>query len=142
MSTQENKALIARLYEEVFMKWNMAFVDEVFAQEYIDHSVPPGTPRGPEGVRQFYGTLRTAFPDLQYTVEDLIAEGNKVVVRWRWNATHRGEFLRIPATGKEAPMTGIAIYRITGGRIVERWVEVGLLDLAQRLGATLIAGKK
>jgi hypothetical protein len=69
---------------------------------------------------------------LQYTVENLIAEGDKVVVRWRWNATHKGEFLGIPATGKEAPMTGIAIYRVTRGRIVERWVEVGLLTSCAR----------
>lgn len=137
MSPQENKALIARLYDEVFVKWNMDFVDAVFAPEFEDKSLPPGTPRGPLGVRQFYGAVLAAFPDLQYTIEELIAEGDKVVVRWRWNGTHKGEFMGLPATGKKAPMTGIAIYRLWQGKIVERWVEVGLLGLAQKLGATL-----
>ena len=133
MTSQKNKVLVRRLYDEVFGSWNLAVVDELVGLDFVAHDLPPGFPRGPKGFRRFYGRLRTAFPDLHYTVEDLIAEGDKVVVRWRWQATHQGEFLGIEPTGRPAPMTGIAIYRLEAGKIVERWVELDLWGLQQRL---------
>ena len=84
-----------------------------------------GTPPGPEGFRQFYARLRSAFPDLRYTVDDLIAEGDKVVVRWTWSCTHTSVFRGIAPTGKQATVTGMAIYCLAGGKIVERWVDWG-----------------
>jgi len=136
--TRYNKEIIRRLYDEVFVKWNLAVVDELVSADFVCHAMPPGTPPGPAGFRQFYGTIRTTFADVRYTVEDLIAEGDKVVVRWKWDATHRGDFLGIPPTGGPAPLTGIAIYRLADGKIVERWVEVDLLGLGQRLGAKFV----
>ena len=132
---RENTRVIRRLYDELFAKWNFAIVDEVFSPDFVSHDMPPGLPRGPEGVRQFYGMIRTGLPDVTLAVEDMIAEGDKVVVRWRATATHRGPFLGIPATGRPVSFGGIAIYRLANGKAVERWVEVGLLPVAEQLRA-------
>ena len=129
----QNKRVIRRLYDELFSKWNFQVVDELFSAEFIGHEMPPGTLPGPEGIRQFYGRIRAGLPDVKLTVEDLIGEGNKVVVRWRAQATHTGVFLGIPPTGKAVSFTGVAIYRLSKGKIVERWVEVDLLGLTQQL---------
>ena len=136
-----NKEIVRRFYGDVFGRWNLALVDTVIAPTFIGHDMPSGTPPGPDGFRAFYARLRTSFPDLRYTVEDMVAEGDRVVVRWRWDATHSGPFLGIPATGKPAPTTGIAIYRLQAGQIVERWVSLDLLGLTRRLGATLVPPK-
>ena len=133
MNVQDNKAIVERLYRDVFCHWNMAIVDELIGPDFFSHDMPPGFPPGPEGFRQFYDMIRKAFPDLRYTVEDLIAEGDKVVVRWSWEATHQGEFFGIQPTKMPAPMTGIAIYRLAEGQVTERWVELDLLGLQQRL---------
>ena len=140
MSVDENKALLLRLYDEVFVGWNLDVLDELIGPEFVGHEMPPGTPRGPVGFKQFYGRLRSAFPDLQYTVDDVVAEGDRVVVRWTWRCTHKGEFMGIAATGKQATVTGIAIYRVASGKCVERWVELGLLNLLQQLGAAPTQG--
>jgi len=134
MSVEENKALIGRLYDEVFARWNLAAVDELIGHEFVGHEMPTETPRGPVGFKQFYGRLRSAFPDLRYSVDDVIAENDKVVVRWTWTCTHKGEFMGVAPTGRQATVTGMAIYRIAGGKCVERWVELGLLDLLRQLG--------
>jgi len=138
MSVEENKALISRLYDEVFVKWKLGVVDELVGPEFVGHemvAVRPETPRGPIGFKQFYGWLRSAFPDLRYAVDDVIAEGDRVVVRWTWKCTHKGDFMSIAPTGKQATVTGMAIYRVAGGKCVERWVELNLLGLLQQLGA-------
>jgi predicted ester cyclase len=140
MSVDENKALIRRLYDDVFARWNLAVVDELIGHEFIGHEMPPETPRGPVGFKQFYGRLRSAFPDLRYGVDDVIAEGDKVVVRWTWKCTHKGEFMGIAPTGRQATVTGMAIYRVAEGKCVERWVELGLLNLLRQLGAVPARG--
>ncbi len=134
MSVEENKALIRRLYDEVFVKWNLGVVDELVGPEFVGHemvAVRPETPRGPIGFKQFYGWLRSAFPDLRYAVDDVIAGGDRVVVRWTWKCTHKGDFMGIAPTGKQATVTGMAIYRVAGGKCVE----LNLLGLLQQLGA-------
>ncbi len=133
MSVEENKALVCRLYDEVFAKWNLGVVDELIGSEFVGHEMPPGTPRGPVGFKQFYASLRVAFPDLRYTVDDVIAEGDRVVVRWTWQCTHQGDFMGVAATGKRATVPGIAIYRVARGKCVERWVELNMLGLLQQL---------
>jgi len=140
VSVEENKALIRRLYDEVFAKWNFGVVGELVGSEFVGHEMPPGTPRGPVGFKQFYDSLRLAFPDLRYTVDDVIAEGDRVVVRWTWRCTHQGDFMGVAATGKRATVTGMAIYRVAGGKCVERWVELSLLGLLQQLGAVPAPG--
>jgi predicted ester cyclase len=139
---EQNKRLIRRLYDELFSKWNFAVIDEVISPDFIGHEMPPGMPRGPECVRQFYTVTRGGLPDVQLTVEDMIAEDDKVVVRWRARATHGGVFRGISPTGTRVSFTGIAIYRLSKGKVVERWAEVDLLGLTEQLRAAAGPGVK
>jgi steroid delta-isomerase-like uncharacterized protein len=90
--------------------------------------------QGTEQNRQFIGSLRAAFPDVHYTVEDQIAEGDKVVVRYRFRGTHLGAFQGMPPTGKQITYTGILIYRLVDGKIGEQWTEFDLLGFLRQLG--------
>jgi steroid delta-isomerase-like uncharacterized protein len=136
MSTEENKALVLRFYEAL-NKQNLAAILEHHAPDFVWHDAALGISPDRAGVKQFCIALWAAFPDAHYTVEDLIAEGDKVVSRFTVRGTHRGDFTGIPPTGKVVTMTGIAIYRLAGGRRVEEWVNVDLLGLMQQLGAIL-----
>ena len=133
MSAHENKALARRVFEEVWNKGNLAVADEVWANNFVGHAVPDEI-KGPEGVRQFFSVFRSAFPDLQFTIEDQIAEGDKVVTRWTLRGTHEGEFQGIAPTGKQMAMTGITVQRIAGGRIVEGWTNRDALGMLVQLG--------
>jgi len=135
VSSDDNKAIIRRLYDELFRAWNLSLIDELVAPEFVGHEMPAGTLPGPEGFRQLYARLRSAFPDLRYSVDDLIAEDDKVVVRWTWTCTHMGIFRGIAPTGRQSSVPGVAIYRLAGGKIVERWVEMSMDELLQRLRA-------
>ncbi len=134
MSTEQNKALVRRFYDEVFNKKNLAVIDDFLDPHIIEHSLPPGLPGGIEGSRQFIGMYLTAFPDLHLTAEDMIAEGDKVVSRLTMRGTHRGEFMGIPPTGKQVTITGIQIPRIAGGKITENWINLDALGMLQQLG--------
>src|SRR5215207_8070422 len=135
MSIEENKALVRRWWEETD-KGNDAIVDELCAPDYIDHSPPlPGMGPGRAGVRKANATLRAAFPDTIHIIEDLLAEGDKVVTRLRGRATFTGEILGIPPNGKVVEITGISIHRIAGGKLVEHWANADQLGLMQQLGA-------
>jgi predicted ester cyclase len=101
MSTEDNKALIRRFYEEVFNQRNLAALDDFYAPDHVDHTLPPGLPVSPEGTRQAIATMLKGFPDLSITIEDLIAEGDKVVTRFTTHGTQRGGLGSIPPTGKQ-----------------------------------------
>ena len=130
-----NAELVRQLYRDLFTDWKLDSIERFFSDDFHSTEMPPGTPNGPVGVRQFYGWLRAAFPDLRYIVDDLIVQGDKVVVRWHWSATHRGPFRGIAPTGKHVGIGGIAIYRVVGDKLVQRWVEADLLGLFRTLGA-------
>jgi len=132
MSTQENKALLQRLYEEVWNQGNLATVDELLAADYVLHD-PAHLVRGQEGFKAYVSAFRAAFPDLQATVEDQIAEEDKAAMRFTARATHKGVFQGIPPTGKQVTLSGINIQRIVGGKIVENWVNLDALGLLQQL---------
>ena len=117
-----NKGLVRRFYKEVFVDWNMALVDQVVSPQFISHDWPKGGPTGPRAFRDFYSAIRYALPNARYEVDDLIAEGDRVVVRWRLIGTHQGDFLGIAPTGRAIALNGIAIYRVEGGKLMERWV--------------------
>ncbi len=135
MSTEANKALVRRWWEETD-KGNDAIIDELCAPDYIDHSPPlPGMGPGSAGVRRANATLRAAFPDTVHIIEELIAEGDKVVTRLRGRGTFTGEILGIPPTGKVVEITGISIHRIVGGKLVEHWANADLLSFLQQMGA-------
>ena len=136
MSTEDNKTLMRRVFEEVYTKKNLAALGEFIAPTHIDHAAAAaGLPGGPEGSSQAIGMMLTGFPDLHDTIEDMIAEGDKVVVRMTMRGTQQGALGGIPPTGKRVVYTGIDIFRIADGRIVERRGEVDGLGLRQQLGA-------
>lgn len=132
--SEENKAIYRRYLEEVVSKGNLAVVDEIIASNVVAHEPPDQEIKGSEALKQWLTQLRTAFPDEQITVVDQIAEGDKVATRYTERGTHKGEFMGIPATGKQATVTGIEIARIVGGKIVEYCVEGDMLGRMQQLG--------
>jgi predicted ester cyclase len=133
MSTENNKAAARHFLEEVFNKRNLAGVNALCAPNFIDHGLPPGL-SGIEGTKQSAGMYLAAFPDLHFTFEDFIAEGDKVVVRVTMSGTQQGELMGIPPSGIQFSATGIEIYRFEGGKIVEHWLQADNLGLLQQLG--------
>src|SRR5262245_31907671 len=120
MSTETNKRLVRRIPEELYNHWNLDLADELFALDYIEHTpLPPGFPTGRQAIKTYVTLLRAAFPDFRYTVEDLIAEGERVVVRVTAEGTQSGEFMGLPATGKRARWTETHICKIVDGKLVE-----------------------
>ncbi len=136
MSTlqEQNKAVIRRLNKEVWNEGNVAVLDEVFAADFVDHTAPPGSTPGREGIKQLFTMFSAAFSDASATMNDLIAEGDKVAWRWTFRGTHIGPFMGIPATGKTITLTGITIDRFADGMIVERWNQADFMGLMQQLG--------
>jgi len=143
MVAEENKAIVQRFNElvvgEVFRTGNVDALDEVLAPELVYHQ--PEAPPDLESYKRFLAMLRLACPDLSHTVEDMIAEGDKVVDRLTWQATHKGPFMGIPPTGNRLTVTEIHINRIAEGRIVERWSQPDMLGLMQQLGAVPAPGQ-
>ena len=133
MSTEENKVLIRRFYEEVFNKRNVAALDDFYAPDHIDHTLPPGLPVGPEGTKQAIATMLEGFPDLHITIEDMIAEGDKVVIRFTTHGTQQRTLGGIPPTGKQVAVSTIEITRIVGDKIVEDWGLDDRLGMLQQL---------
>lgn len=132
--SEENKALSRRVIEECFNKGNLALADELCAPDYVDHDAPPGFSPGVEGFKQQVAMYRAAFPDVQITVEDQVAEGDKVVTRWTGRGTHKGELMGIAPTNKEVTVTGMSINRIVEGRIVEHWENFDQMGMMLQLG--------
>ena len=132
MSTEENKAIIRRYFEELFNQGNLSVADEIIAEGY--QSTLPGVGPGPDGQKQFYQMYQAAFPNLHFTIEDMIAEGDKVVTRWTARATHQGEFQGIAPTGKQVTVSGISIDRIADGKMQETWTNYDQLGMLQQLG--------
>ncbi|NIO68070.1 MAG: ester cyclase [Anaerolineae bacterium] len=131
MSVEENKAIFRRIVEEGFNKGNLAIVDELVATNHVNHT---DNVHGPEEYKQFITMYRTAFPDLHMTIEDQIAEGDKVVNRWTSRGTHKGDLMGIPPTGKQTTVTGMYVARIIGGKIVEEWGNFDALGMMQQIG--------
>jgi len=135
---QDNKA-VARRYLELFNKGELDRLDEVVALDLVDHYAAPGQAHGLEGLKQALSGIRSAFPDIYVTIDDLIAEGDTVVVRCIGRGTHRAEFMGVGPTGKEVTLPLIAIYRIASGKITERWNLSDVFGLLQQLRAIAAA---
>ena len=141
MSAAENKAAFRRIPEEVINTGNLDLADELFAPDYVEHvAVPPGTPSGVAGFKAYFALLRAAFPDLRYTVEAVLAEGDLVAGHVTVRGTHRGEFMGIPATGKPVTWTETHVGRFAGGKLVEHWGDSDDLGRLRQLGAGPPAG--
>ncbi len=130
--TEENKALLRRYGEEVFGKGNVTLSEEILSPDYVHHD--PGVPPGREGRIQLAEMHRAAWSDIEFTVENLIAEGDLVTFHWSCTATHTGEWMGIPPTGKRVTWSGIGIHRVQDGKMVESWDLVDHLGLMQQLG--------
>ena len=139
MTTQQtqaeaNKAIIRR-YRQAHEQNDMAALDEIVAADLITHSQLPNVPAGREGGKMVHQGARVAFPDGKTTTDDLIAEGDKVVERFTFAGTQKGDFMGIPASGKRVTVTGMSVFRIANGKIVEHWGENDGLGLLMQVGA-------
>ena len=137
--SEESKAVTRRLIEELFNTGNQEIADEVLAADYVDHSPSHPDLPGPENLKRAVGEWRVAFPDTHNVIEDIVAEGDRVAVRWTTHATHRGEFMGIAATGKRIAVTSFGIFRLSGGKIVESWDTFNVVEMMQQLGVTSLS---
>jgi steroid delta-isomerase-like uncharacterized protein len=133
MSTEANKQVVRRFYDEVLNEREIDVLPELAVADYEEHDMLPGQGTGLAGLRDRVTMLNTAI-DQRFTLEDVIAEGDRVVVRWTTKATQVGDFLGIPPTGKGYTIPGIDIYRLEDGKMAEHWHVVDMLSMLQQLG--------
>ncbi len=137
---EENKAITRQLIEELFNTGNQEIVDNVLADDYVDHSPSHPDLPGPENLKRAVVEWRFAFPDTHNVIEDMVAEGDKIAVRWITRATHREEFMGIAATGNRIAVTSFGIFRLSEGKIKESWDTLNIVELMQQLGVTSLPG--
>ena len=134
MSVEESKAIVRRFWG-VWEEGNIDLVDELLAPDYINHTpATPDQPTGPEGVKGVVSMFRSAMPDLRVIVEDMVAEGDKVAVRYTLEGTHEGELFGVPPTGQRLSIKSISVERVSDGTIREHWRITDSLDMMQQLG--------
>lgn len=138
--SEQNKVLMRRGIEDVWNGGDVDVVDQLIADDFVGHQ-PPVENHSTAGVKRYFAMLREAFPDIHFTIDDQIAEGDRVVTRWTARATHLGTFQGIPPTGKPGVVTGITINRFADGKVVEGWTNLDNLGLLQQLGAILTAAE-
>ena len=122
MSTEENKDKVRSLLEEVWNEGDLDAVDEYLATEVAEQRAPTGRGYSPEAIEEDVAAFRSAFPDIRVTIDDVIAEGDKVAYRATWRGTHQGEFRDISPTSESIVITGIGILPLADGKIVESWI--------------------
>ncbi len=135
MSTEQNKAAVLRIFTEAWNEKNLAVLREVIAEEAAYHD--PTTPQplvGPEGQEMFIGSYHAAFPDTHFTIEDVVAEEDKVVVRWAASGTNQGSLMGMPATGKPVSVRGMTMFTVRDGKVQESWTNWDTLAMLQQLG--------
>ena len=136
VSAEENKAVIRRWLDEGWSKGNLAAADDLIGSDFVVHGAGGQAVRsGPDGVKELVAAWRTGFPDGQMSIDDLLADGDKVIIRMTWRGTHDGDFYGVPPTGKRVAVTSIGIDRVTNGKIVEGWGEVDMLSMYEQIGA-------
>jgi len=136
MSTREatNKSLIHRIFEEGMNQNKLSVLDELIAPNYVNHNFPVPAP-GAAGFKMVVGMFNAGFPDLRVTIEDAVAEGDRVSTRGYFSGTHKGAFNGIPATDKPVKVAYIDIWRLENGKAVENWVQLDMVGLLQQIGA-------
>ena len=142
MPEEENKTIAQRFNDDVWDRGDEAALEELLDPNFVDHDALPGQSPDREGHRQILAAFHSAFPDLNVTTEDIVAEGDKVVSRWTARGTHRGELMGIAPTGNGVTIKGIDVLRIAEGRIVERWAQFNDLEVMQQLGAVPVPGQE
>ena len=142
MAMEANKATGRRFVDQVINRGNLAVIDELYGPNYVDHSLPPGVPPTPEGAKGFWTMFRAAFPDLHYTIDDTVAEGDRLVQRSTAHGTMKGDFMGMPASGKEATWSEIHIVRFDAdGKALEHWGVVDQLGMLAQLGFAQAPGQ-
>ncbi len=143
MSAEDiNKRLMREFLEEVWNKGDRRFVDEHFSEEFVPHFLPPSFPANREGLKKHIDLWLSAFPDYRTATEDVVGDEDRVVVRWRFQGTHKGHFMGIPPTGKEVNVTGMTEFRLAEGKIVEGWSQADALGLLVQLGVVSPPGER
>jgi predicted ester cyclase len=137
MSTEQNKAVTRRYFEELWTQNNVAVIDEIIAPDVVGR-VAGQTFRNADTLRKRAGNLRAIYSDVRFSVEDQIAEGDKVLVRWTFLGRHTGKYLGAEPTGREVTSTGMNLFRLAGGRIAELWIESDDLGELQQLGVVTL----
>jgi steroid delta-isomerase-like uncharacterized protein len=140
--SEENKAIARRFYSEVASQGNLSLANELVAEDFVDHNPPgPDIAPGREGLKQVFTAFRSAFPDMKGTLDDQVAEGDKVVSRLTFSGTHQGDYLGMPATGKSFSIEAVEIFRFEDGMIAERWGQADRIGMMQQLGLAPAAGE-
>jgi steroid delta-isomerase-like uncharacterized protein len=133
--SEQNKELVRQLMEEDISRGNVTVAERIIHPGFFDHTNPPGMQHGLEGHNAIVRLFRAAFPDQWWQIEDLIAEGDRVVARTTMRGTHSGDFFGIPASGRAVTLTGVHVLRIADGRIIEHWGSNDDLGLLRQIGA-------
>ena len=134
MTTDQNRAIVRRYYDEVLNGRNVALLDEIAVEDYIENDPFPGMGNGREQLKLRAGALISAFSPCTFKIEDIVAEGDRVAVRWRSRGTQSGEFMGIPPTNRSYEIAGIDFHRLVDGRMAEHWHVVDQLSQLQQLG--------
>jgi steroid delta-isomerase-like uncharacterized protein len=139
MSAEQNKSIVRRWVEEGWNQRNLALIDQLFTPNFYQHETGPETVSSSETLKPFVAGYLEAFPDLQFTIEDLIAEGDKVVWRFKAAGTNTGPFMGGPVTGKSITVTGTITFRLENSRMAEAWLNLDVLGLLQQVGIIPVA---
>jgi steroid delta-isomerase-like uncharacterized protein len=131
--SEQNKMLARRWFEDLFSRGDLDAANEIISADFVDHLTHEDE-RGLEELKHYVTIYRAAFPDIQDTVEDVVAEGDKVVVRWMSRGTHEGEFMGVAPTGRHVTFTGMRLFRIAENKIAESWVNIDERGLQEQLG--------
>ncbi|MDQ3532836.1 MAG: ester cyclase [Actinomycetota bacterium] len=140
MAGHDNKALVRRYYDEVFNQRNVDLVDELAVEDYVEHDPFPGQGNGRGDLKARVQAILSAFNPVRFALEDLVSEGDRVVVRWTQTGTHSGNFMGMPPTGKQFTIAGIDIHDVKAGRMAEHWHVVDMYALLIQLGALPVPG--
>ena len=135
MSESGNRVVVQRFLEEVINQGRLEQADEIVAEDFVELDPLPGQRQGREGLKEVIGMLRAAFPDMHWVVDEMIAEGEKVVTRFTWTGTQQGTFMGIPATGRSVVVKGVVIDRIVGGMMTDSRILMDTMGMMQQLGA-------
>jgi steroid delta-isomerase-like uncharacterized protein len=135
LSTETNKVVIASFLEEVLNQGWLERADDLVLPDFVELDPLPGQRQGRKGLKEIIASLRLAFADMHWVIDESIAEGEKVVTRFTWTGTHRGVFLGIPATGRFVTVKGVVIDRLQAGRMADSRILMDNLSLMQQLGA-------
>jgi steroid delta-isomerase-like uncharacterized protein len=135
MTPAENKTVVNRFVEEVINQGQLERADDLVVVDFVELDPFPGQQPGREGLKEVIAQMRAAFPDLHWVLDEMVAEGEKVVSRFTWSGTHRDTFLGVPATGRSISVKGVVIDRIVEGKMVDSRILMDGLSMMQQLGA-------